>query len=227
MLGEAAPPPPPPPPEPFQAPIIVIHTQNDYEHAHHAAVHHANVARGMSWIVWLIIVLVVSLGGAGAGISRCTHHNSLMSGLVWDGKEPLHCSGNDNVAVSGVEATFTGGAAIIATGNCHFRCTDCKISSQTAIEASGNAQVTMINGSVKGTNLLAEASGNARVTISGNVTVSGRVKESANGKVSAPTPPPEPPPTDTPPAAKTAPPVATPTPKAARPSTTTKPKSSK
>lgn len=147
---------------------------------------HTAAARSFSWIIWLVIVLVVSLGGAGAGFARCTKRNALLSSLVWDGSEPLHCTGIEQIAVSGVQATFTSGSAIVASGNCQVRCTDCKIEAPTAIEASANAQVTIVNGSIKGTNLLADASGNARVDIAGNVVASGKVKESANARVVAP-----------------------------------------
>lgn len=191
--GEAAPPPPPPPPPEPQAPAIIViqapGRSHVFGHDHHVAMAHAHVARSASWIIWLVVVLVLSLGGSGAAFMRCSKHSSILSGLVWDGHEPLHCSGNDRIEVSGVEATFNAGSAIIADANCHVRCTDCKLSAPTAVETSGNAQVTIINGSVKGTNLLADASGNSRVTISGNVVASGQVRERSNAKVSAPTPP--------------------------------------
>jgi hypothetical protein len=215
-------PPPQPHPTGQQPAVIVIQRDysGDYDAHHHAAVAHAHAASRMSWVIWAVVVAVVSLGGAGAGIAKCTHHSSILSAMVWDGSAPLHCGGVDNIAVSGVEATFTAGAAIVATGNCQVRCTDCKLSAPTIVEASGNAQVSLINGSAKGTVLLAEATGNARVTVGGNVTVSGRTKEMANGKVSAPTPPPEPTPPPTPTAplvAVSAPPTATVAPKAATP----------
>lgn len=201
-----------------QGPTFIViqgpdhHQDYDHHAAHQASMAHVATARNMSWLVWVIMVVVFSLGGAGAGISRCTKHSAIMSGLVWDGTEPLHCGGVENISVTGVEATFAAGTAIVATANCQVKCTDCKITAPIAIEASGNAQVTMLNGSVKGTSILADASGNARVTIGGNVTVSGLTRASANAKVSAPTPPPtaEPPPT----AATTAPPTVT-APKAA------------
>jgi hypothetical protein len=193
----------PPPPAHMTGPqpafIVIQHDHNDYDHAFAQA----HAASRMSWIIWAIVVAVVSLGGAGAGIAKCTHHSSILSGLVWDGSEPLHCSGVENIAVSGVEATFTAGAAIVAGGNCQVKCTDCKLSAPTIVEASGNAQVSLINGSAKGSVLLAEASGNARVTAGGNITVSGMKRETANGKVSAPLPPPEP----TPPTPAAAPPT--------------------
>ena len=182
---------PPPPPVTGQSPAIIVvqAPSHDYDHHHHfqAAVAHANTARNISWIVWVVVVLVVSLGGSGAAFMRCTKSSKLVSSLVWDGSEPLHCGGNENISVTGVEAHYSAGQAIIAGGNCQVRCTDCKISAPIAIEASGNAQVTIINGSVQGTETLADASGNARVTISGNATASGEIRKSANGKVSAPT----------------------------------------
>lgn len=210
--------------------ILVQHGDQDDDHPHH---HHAAVAvaraGGISWVVWMVVILMVSLGGSAGAFMKCSRHSELVSSLVWNGSEPLSCSGNDNISVRGVEANFNSGTAIVATGNCQFRCTDCKISAPTAIEASSNAQVTIVNGAIQGTTLLADASGNARVNISGNVTSSGNVRESGNAKVSAPTPP-------TPPATTASavqPPVATVTPAGKKtPSTPAakaapKPKSSK
>ncbi len=206
---------PEPQPQPQMPAIIVIQGPgHDHDH-HHEAFAHVNAARSASWIIWIVVVLVVSLGGSGAAFMRCTKHSSILSGLVWDGSEPLHCSGNDRIEVNGVEATFNAGSAIYADANCHVRCTDCKLSAPTAIETSGNAEVTIVNGSVKGTNLLVDASGNSHVTISGNVTVAGQVRERSNAKVSAP--PPAPVATTAPPATTVPPtpaPVAVPTPAA-------------
>jgi cell division septation protein DedD len=158
------------------------------QHQQHAAVARAAVSRSVSWVVWVVIVLFVSLGGAGATFWKIAGKSSLLSSLVWDGSEPLRCSGIEDISVSGVEATFNAGAAITAEGNCHVKCTDCKLTAPTAIEAGGNAQVTIINGSVRGTTILADATSNARVTITGKVTVSGATRERGNARVSAPTP---------------------------------------
>lgn len=46
------------------------------------------------------------------------------------------------------------------------------------------ASATIVNGVITGTDLLAEAGGNAHVNLSGNVTASGPVKQTANGKIS-------------------------------------------
>lgn len=202
----------PPPQAPMTGPILIVHYGgNDDDHAsqhYQSAVAHAHTAHRISWLVWVIVVIVVSLGGSGAAFMRCANHSTFASSLVWSGSEPLMCSGNENIAVSGVTATFNAGTAIRASGNCHVRCTDCTLSAPTAIEAGGNAEVIIVNGSVKGTTLLADASGNARITIMGNVTASGPSKQSGNAKVSAPAtaaPPPAPAPIPAPPAAKAAP----------------------
>ncbi len=174
--------------------FVVIQAPSDHDDDddddHHPQEHRTALrvaaAHNFSWLIWMGVVLVLSLGGGAAGFSRCTKRNALLSSLVWDGSEPLHCSGNENIAVSGVEATFTSGAAIVAGGNCHVRCTDCKLSAPTAIEATGNAQVAIVNGTVKGTTTLAEASANARIDISGNVVASGKVTQTGNGRVVAP-----------------------------------------
>lgn len=191
LQGQA---PPPPPPQQHVPAIIVVRgpSHHDEDSVSQQVAYHHNAAYKMSWIVWLVVVLTASLGGGGVAFSKCSKHSSLMSSLVWDGSEPFTCSGNDEIAVQGVEANFAAGTAISAAGNCHFRCTDCTISAPTGIEATGNAQVTIINGSVKATKLLADASGNARVNIGGNVTVTGRTTRSGNAQVSAPDPAPPP-----------------------------------
>ena len=185
----------PPPQAPQTGPIYIIQhpgyvDDDDDDHYHH----HHNVmptvtVNGMPWFVWLIIVIVLSLGGSAGAFMRCTRGSTMMSSLVWSGNEPLVCSGNDNIDVSGVTAKFANGTAIQASANCHVRCTGCTLEAATVIDASGNAEVNIINGSVKGSPIMAEASNNAHVTIMGNVTVAGTTKQSGNAKVNAPTPP--------------------------------------
>lgn len=158
----------------------------DYHPQHHFVPPVIHTAHRTSWMVWLIVVVIVSLGGSGGLLFRCTHHNAILSSMVWSGQEPLVCSGNENINVSGVTVSFNAGTAIVANGNCHVKCTDCNITAGTAIEAGGNADVTIINGTIKGTTLLADASGNAHVTIMGNVVATGPTKHGGNAKVSAP-----------------------------------------
>jgi hypothetical protein len=204
------------PPPPQTGPIYIVHHHGQVDHDDHfPRPHHVPrvTVNGMPWLVWLIIVIVISLGGSGAAFMRCTRGSTLVSSLVWSGSEPLVCSGNDHIDVSGVTAKFNAGTAIQASANCHVRCTNCTIEAATAIDASGNAEVNIINGSIKGTPVLAEASNNAHVTIMGNVVAVGTTKQSGNAKVSAPAakvaePPPATPKAATPPAPA---PVAKPT----------------
>jgi hypothetical protein len=175
-----------------QQQIIIVHgpgsghRHDDDDHPRSAA-----VATGISWIIWaLVMLVVVGIAGGGAIWGLLSKRSSFASSLVWDGKSPFDCGGNDDYSVTGVHAEFASGTAITVNGNCHFTCTDCTIKAPTAIEAGGNGQVTIVNGSIIGTDVLADASANARVTINGNVTASGQIKQSSNAHVSAPKPPP-------------------------------------
>jgi hypothetical protein len=172
---------------------------------------------GFGWITWVVVMLIVV--GAGGGGFRFLSRRSLALGSAWDGSAPLHCTGNEKISVKGVHADFNAGTAVSVSGNCHFTCTDCTIKSQTAIEVGGNGNVTIINGTVLGSETLVDASGNARVNISGNVTVSGAVKQSSNAKVSAPKPTAAPATStaSSPPAAPPPPPAPAPKPAAAAP----------
>ena len=148
-----------------------------------------SVATGCSWVIWAIVMVVVVLvAGGGAVYGVISKNSSFASKLVWDGKTPFSCNGNDDYSVKEVHAEFASGTAITANGNCHFTCTDCTIKAPTAIEAGGNATVTMVNGSITGTETLADASANAHVNISGSAVASGAIKQSSNAKVSAPKP---------------------------------------
>ena len=138
-------------------------------------------ARNMGWIIWVVVVVLMT---SGAGIFRVlTRSSSVLSALVWSGDEPLQCGGVDDITVSGVEASFSAGAAIVATGNCHVKCTDCNIGAPTAIDARDNAQVTIVNGTVRGGSYWGVATGNARIMAIGNVTTTGRTQQSINGSV--------------------------------------------
>ncbi len=168
-----------------QQQIIIVHGpggRDDDDHPRSAA-----VASGISWLIWAIVMIfVVAVAGGGAFYGFFSKRSSFASSLVWDGKSPFQCGGNDDYAVTGVHAEFNAGTAVTAGGNCHFTCTDCSIKAPTAIDAAGNAQVTIVNGTIEGSEFLADASGNAKVNISGNVTAKGPVKQGGNAKVSAP-----------------------------------------
>lgn len=106
-----------------------------------------------------------------------------MSSFIWDGEAPFFCGGDDDVTVKGVKAEFTAGTAMIAIHKCRFTCIDCQIKAPVAIEAAGNAVVTIVHGDITGTELLAKAHDNAIVSIVGNATTKGAVKQSDNAKV--------------------------------------------
>lgn len=196
------------PPQSQQIPqIVVLHTHSSYDHSGY------EVASTINWTYWMIrgvlpFIVVLMVAGSSVALSLAGK-SKVASSFVWDGTQPFDCGGVDDVAVTGVTATFTAGAAITVSGNCHFTCTDCNIKAPTAIQVDSNGSVTIINGSIVGTDVLADASGNAHVSINGNVTASGQVKQSGNAHVNAPKPPA---PTATPKAATT---PAAPTPAAA------------
>lgn len=151
------------------------------------------VPRGVKWVLAIAIPLMIlgPIVGIGASLwvdASATSPPSVASAAVWDGKAPFVCGANDVAAATGVKATFTAGAAVMASGNCQFTCTDCAIEAPTAIAASGNAHVTFLNGSVVGRETLVTARENAVVNVAGNVTASGAIESSENATVSAPKP---------------------------------------
>lgn len=187
----------PPEPPQQQGPTIIVlgpghsHSEPDFVMPVRA------VSSGIGTIVRLVVILVIVSTAGGFGmLSRCS---SIASSIVWDGSAPFSCSGNDDISVKGVHAQFAAGTAVTVSGNCHFTCTDCTIKAPVVFDVGGNGSVTIVNGSVIGTAVLADASGNAHVNISGNVVSSGLVRQSNNARVNAPTPPP-PSPVATPPA---------------------------
>ncbi|MCL2725386.1 MAG: hypothetical protein FWD69_13220 [Polyangiaceae bacterium] len=174
---------------PSQAPsIYVVQAPSPPDPIQYSVAHQVGAAVA-SRIIWVVVVLVVSIGaGAARHCARASYSlasgNSL--GDVWDGSKPFKCGGNDDVSFRDVKSVLPGDTAIQASGNCHVHCTNCSIAAAGAIEASGNAEVTFVNGYVNGTIFLVNANGNARVTILGNVTAFGRVEKSGNARVSAP-----------------------------------------
>ena len=177
------------PPQPQAHTFIIVQGRDDDgdDDEHHRPFVHA-APSGMSWLRWVAIAVLVSALGGGGVLAWFSKHSAIASALVWDGTAPFRCDGNEQVSVTGVNAQLSAGTAITVEGNCHFTCTDCTIKAPTAIETSSNGSVTIVNGSVIGTDTMVDATGNSRVTISGNVTASGEVKKSTNAKVSVPKP---------------------------------------
>jgi hypothetical protein len=212
QMPYAAPPSQPPQPsyQSQQVPqIVIMHTHSTYDDSSY------QVANAVSWSYWMFraaVPLVVLLIFAGSSLAYWLAGKSKMaSSLVWDGTTPFQCDGNDEYTVTGVTANFNAGTAIDVGGNCHFTCTDCNIKAPQAIDVDGNGSVTIMNGTIIGTDVLADARGNAHVNISGNVTASGQVKQEGNARVNAPKPskpPPQPAAQPTTPAAAAAKPPA-------------------
>ena len=67
-------------------------------------------------------------------------------------------------------------------GNCKLTLEDMDITGDIAIEAGGNAQVTVVGGHVKGRENAITAGGNAKVIVQG-ATVEGATKAGGNGKI--------------------------------------------
>jgi hypothetical protein len=174
-------PPPQAAPPPVQHQIIITH--------HHGSDYDSDppsrVSTGAAWnaIVTVFIVFVV-LASAGGLMWR----RFMPSSMVWNGKEPFSCGGNDEINLKQVNVDFSAGTALVAAGNCKIKCVDCVIKAPIAVEAAGNAEVTFVNGSLVGSELAIHATGNAHVNVSGNATVTGPTKESGNAHVSAPKP---------------------------------------
>lgn len=100
----------------------------------------------------------------------------------WDGKTPFVCPPNGNVTLSGVTADLPG-TAIKAGGNCTLVLEDMNITGDVAVDAGGNATVTITGGTLKGKKNSIVAGGNANVVVSG-ATVDGPTKKSGGATIS-------------------------------------------
>ena len=190
QLEVAKPAPPPgygPPPAGGYGPppqVIVFHNNSSPT----PIVYSGGSGFGAYWTFRLIVaVVVISISGGGWLIRRFVR-GSTGVGLAgdlggWDGTSPLMCGGNDQIDVSGINATFTSGSAILAGGNCHVTCRDCTLKAPVGVEAGGNAQVTIMNGSVPGTDAALSAGGNATINVLGNATVVGTTRKGGNASV--------------------------------------------
>lgn len=112
-------------------------------------------------------------GGAAAGTPKT---------VAWDGKSEYSCGGNDIVVLEGVTANLTSGSAVSVAGNCHVTLKNCHITAPVAIDASGNGQVTIEGGEVKGTDSAIKAAGLSKIDVSG-AKVTGKVDKQGLAKV--------------------------------------------
>jgi hypothetical protein len=172
--GEA---PAPPPPQPFDIPQIVI-----VPPAMEPVRVRTSSGPGCGILIGVLAPLFV---GGLIAFSTLRQTGGLPGplGPSWDGHTPLLCGGNESFDVKSVQANLGEGPLITAGGNCHVKCTDCKLHAKTGIVAGGNAEITIVNGSLEGS---ISAGGNARVSVIGNATFSGSVSSGGNAQVSVP-----------------------------------------
>jgi hypothetical protein len=139
------------------------------------------------WIISAIIGGIVILGLIGLGIYIFVVAKDSTSGASaaktaaaaqWDGKSTFECGGNDVVALTGVTAT----AGVKAGANCQLTLTGVNITAPVAIDASGNAKVTVAGGSISGSTNSVVASANAKVDVVG-AKVTGKAKTTGAAKV--------------------------------------------
>ena len=153
-----------------------------------------NKVSGMiwGWVIGAVILGLIVLTFAGVGIyvylaasdpgTASTTAKSGTAGPVdWDGKSTFVCSGNDAFTLSGVKADVKG-TGIRASANCQLTLVNVDLTAPVGIEASGNAKVTVTGGSVTSSSNAVVASALAKVTFAGTK-VDGRIKKSGSASV--------------------------------------------
>lgn len=138
-------------------------------------------------LVFLVLVggIVVCAGGAiGWSLLSTSPGSSLgaVESVEWDGTSPYSCGAAQKVTLSGARAILAGKTAISAGGNCQLTLDGLDVEGAIAVEASGNASVVIVGGSLKGSTSAIKASGNASVDVQG-ASVTGKVAKSGNAKV--------------------------------------------
>jgi hypothetical protein len=108
---------------------------------------------------------------------------SAKAAAKWDGKSPLTCSSGE-VTIEGVTAKLDG-TAITASGDCHLKLIGVDVSAAIAIEAGGNATVSIEGGSIAGTKHAVHALGNAEVKLD-KTKVTGEKKKLGSAKIVGP-----------------------------------------
>ncbi len=133
-------------------------------------------------------ILVLFIGGAIAFLSMRGSGMGFGGGLLggWSGTAPLLCGGNQSIEASDITAAFSSGSAISAGGNCHVKCTRCRLQAPVAISVGGNAQIMLLDSHVEGSQTGVLAGGNAEVKFLGNSTLAGGVSKGGNAQVLAP-----------------------------------------
>lgn len=139
-------------------------------------------------VMGFVALLLCGLGGyiyvkAKDGVTSAT---SATASPSWDGTTPLTCGGVQHVRVEGVTATFATGTAVSAGANCHVELVRCTITAPVALEAAGNASITVEGGSITGTEAAARATGNGSIALSGGAALNGPSTRLGNGTITGP-----------------------------------------
>jgi hypothetical protein len=139
------------------------------------------------WGIGCGVLLVVGIGLAGLALYVYRGIDSAGGGgpaavvMKWDGKSTLTCAGSDSLRVEGVRASLSG-TAINASGNCHLTLVNVDVTAPTGVEAGGNAVVTVQGGSITSTVFAVHATVNAKVNVTGS-RVTGRTQTTMNAKI--------------------------------------------
>lgn len=153
-----------------------------------------NKVSGMiwGWIIGAVILglIVLTFAGVGLYVFLMADGSSTVSSTAkpgtsgpvdWDGRSTFVCSGNDVVTLSGVKADVKG-TGVRASANCQLTLVNVDLTAPVGIEASGNAKVTVTGGSVTSSSNAVVASALAKVTFAGTK-VDGKIKKSGSASV--------------------------------------------
>ncbi len=101
----------------------------------------------------------------------------------WDGSAPLMCGGSQSITVENLTINLPGSSAIQAGGNCQVTLINTTLTAGTAIDAGGDAVITIRGGSVTGTENALSLGGNARVNIEQGAVVNGPISSGGSAVV--------------------------------------------
>ncbi len=136
---------------------------------------------GIALVLFLILAVIVLIVGwriyaktADAMSGQPT--KTAQKVVAWDGTKPLTCV-SKNMKVVGTTATLASGTAIRATGNCKLTLMNVNVSAPTALSVSGASLVIIEGGSLTGSKVAISALGKkAKVQIRG-AKITGKVNK--------------------------------------------------
>lgn len=136
--------------------------------------------------VAVLVAVCAGVGVVGVGASMLVIARAPSAPISdWNGVDPFTCKGNEKRTIANVSVLFAEGAAITAVGNCTLTIHDAVIGAPIALKASANATITVHGGHLAGGESAIDASGNAKITMVGTV-VEGRISSTKNVKITGP-----------------------------------------